>query len=302
MPWWKNIGSSSLRLMMRTAFGGREAVMVGTSLSRNTNVLNLCLDSIFKLPLNHPGTTMHHLRDRYDELCRRKETLPYMMNMRTPLGFNLDLVLSYLPADFFAYSSAQHIENPIQPEINKVALLMALFGWQGHKHATLGEQLGSVSCQACFRVLGLWLFKSKEVNEAGDEVTGAAMNKLDVVKEHRDYCPWQNAASQNGQRASVISSTSTLAGWEIIVRILKNDHHLRSSGERTGSRGSRQLSIDNASEYASTFGDVDDEAAKSVQDEKEKRMLRRLRRVKSLFETKGKKLQRPGTRNETPTS
>ena len=67
-----------------------------------------------------------------------------MMNMRTPLGFNLDLVLSYLPADFFAYSSAQHIENPIQPEINKVALLMALFGWQGHKHATLGEQLGSL--------------------------------------------------------------------------------------------------------------------------------------------------------------
>ena len=226
-----------------------------------------------------------------------------MMNMRTPPGFNLDLTLSYLPSDFFACSSAQHIEIPIQPEINKVAFLMALFGWQGYKHATLGEQLGSVSCQACFRVLGLWLFKSKEVNEAGEEVTGAAMNKLDVVKEHRDYCPWQNAASQNGQRASVISSTSTLAGWEIIIRILKNDHHLRSSGERTGSRGSRQLSVDNASEYASTFGtEVDDEAAKSVRDEKEKRMLRRLRRVKSLFETKGKKLQKPETRNERPAS
>ena len=266
-------------------------------------MLNRCLDSIFKLPLNHPGTTIHHLRDRYDELCTRKETLPYLMNMRTPQGFDLDLVLSYLPADFFACSSAQHIENPTQPEVNKVAFLMALFGWQGHVHATLGDQIGSVSCQACFRVLGLWLFKSKEVNEAGEEVTGAAMNKLDVVKEHRDYCPWQNAASQNGQRASVISSTSTLAGWEIIIRILKNDHHLRSSGERTGSRGSRQPSVDNASEYAITFAtEVDDEAARSVRDEKEKRMLRRLRRVKSLFETKGKKLQKAGTNNETPTS
>lgn len=226
-----------------------------------------------------------------------------MMNIRTPPGFDLDLILSYLPPDFFACSSAQHIENPIQPEINKVAFLMALFGWQGHKHEKLGDQVGSVSCQACFRVLGLWLFKSKEVNEAGEEVTGAAMSKLDVVKEHRDYCPWQNAASQNGQRASVITSTSTLAGWEIILRILKNDHHLRSNGERLGSRGSRQPSVDNASEYASTFGtEVDDEAAKIVRDEKDKRMLRRLRRVKSLFETKGKKLQRPGTRNETPTS
>jgi Rsm1-like len=226
-----------------------------------------------------------------------------MMNMRTPPGFDLDLILSYLPPDFFACTSAQLFDNSLNSDVNKVAFLMALFGWQGHKHEKLGEQLGSVSCQACFRVLGLWLFKSKEVNEAGEEVTGAAMSKLDVVKEHRDYCPWQNAASQNGQRASVISSTSTLAGWEIIMRILKNDHHLRSSGERLGSRGSRQPSVDNASEFASTFGaDVDDEAAKSIRDEKDKRMLRRLRRVKSLFETKGKKLQRTGTRNETPAS
>jgi hypothetical protein len=224
-----------------------------------------------------------------------------MMNMRTPPGFDLDLVLSYLPPDFFACSLAQQIETPIQLEVNKVAFLMALFGWQGHTHEKLGEQLGSVSCQACFRVLGLWLFKSKEINEAGEEVTGAAMSKLDAVKQHRDYCPWQNAASQNGRRTSVISSTSALAGWEIIIRILKNDHHLRSSGERLGSRGSKQPSVDNASEFASTFGtEVDDEEARSIRNEKDRRMLRRLRRVKSLFETKGKKLQRPGTRSETP--
>jgi Rsm1-like len=259
------------------------------------------IDSIFKLPLNHPGRTIQNLRNRYDELCIRKETLPYMMNMRTPPNFDLDLILSYLPPDFFACSSTQQIEIPTQPEINEVAFLMALFGWQGHTHDKLGEQLGSVSCQACFRVLGLWLFKSKEINEAGEEVTGAAMNKLDVIKVHRDYCPWQNATSQNGQRSSVISSTSNLAGWEIILRILKNDHHLRSSGERLGSRGSRQHSVDNASETASPFViDVDDEEAKSIRDEKDKTMLRRLRRVKSLFETKGKRLQRPGTRNETP--
>jgi len=261
------------------------------------------LDSIFKLPLNHPGTTIHQLHDRYDELCARKETLPYMMNVRKPPGFDLDLILSYLPSDFFASTSAQHIGNPVQQEVNRVAFVMALFGWQGHKHEKLGEQLGSVSCQACFRVLGLWLFKSKEVNEAGEEITGAAMSKLDIVKEHRDYCPWQNAASQNGLRASAISSASALAGWEIIIRILKNDHHLRLSGERLGSRESRQPSVDNASEFASTFGtEVDDEAAKSIRDEKDKTMLRRLRRVKSLFETKGKKLQQPGTRNESPAS
>jgi hypothetical protein len=226
-----------------------------------------------------------------------------MMNMRTPPTFDLDLILSFLPPDFFACSSVQEIASPPQPEVNKVAFLMALFGWQGHTHNQLGAQLGSVSCQACFRVLGLWLFKSKEVNEAGEEVTGAAMNRLDLVKEHRDYCPWQNAASQNGQRAAVISSTSTLAGWEIILRILKNDHHLRTSGERLGSRASRQTSADNASEFARTFGsEVDNEEAKSILDAKDKARWARLRRVKSLFETKGKKLQRPGMRNEMPAS
>jgi hypothetical protein len=258
-------------------------------------------DSIFKLPLNHPGTTIRHLRERYNELCTRKETLPYMMNMRTPPGFDLDQVLSYLPPDFFACSSAQQIENTPQLDVNKVAFLMALFGWQGHIHSQLGVQLGSVSCQACFRVLGLWLFKSKEVNDAGEEVTGAAMDRLDVVKEHRDYCPWQNAASQNGQRASIISSTGRLAGWETILRILKNDHHLRTSSERVGSRASRQTSVDNASEFASAFGtEVDDEEAKSILDAKDKARWARLRRVKSLFETKGKKLQKTGIRNEMP--
>jgi hypothetical protein len=266
-------------------------------------ILISLVDSIFKLPLNHPGTTIHNLRERYDELCKREKALPYMMNMRTPPGFDLDLIMSYLPPDFFARSSAQQIETPTKPEVNKVAFLMALFGWQGHTHDRLGIQLDSVSCQACFRVLGLWLFKSKEVNEAGEEVTGAAMNKLDVVKEHRDYCPWRNAASQNGHRASVISSTSTLTGWGTLLRILKNDHHIRTSGERLGSRASRQTSVDNASEFASTFGtEFDDEEAKSIRDANDKARWRRLRRVKSLFESKGKKLQKPGTRNETPTT
>jgi len=215
-----------------------------------------------------------------------------MMNMRTPDEFDLELVLTYLPSDFFESPAAAQTETVTESEINKIAFLMALFGWQGHKHERLGTQLGSVSCHACFRVLGLWLFKSKEVDEAGEEVTGAAMSKLDVVKEHREYCPWQNASSQNGQRTSITSSTSTFSGWETIIRILKNDHYLRTSGERQSLRASRQTSVDSASE---------DEEAKSARDAKDKAKWIRLRKVKSLFETKAKKAQRvSGTRTQTP--
>jgi len=211
--------------------------------------------------------------------------------MRPPPGFSIDLILSYLPPHFFNSLPAISDSGSSPPsEINKVAFIMALCGWEGHIHERLGEQLGSVSCQACFRVLGLWIFKSKEVNEAGEELAEAVVNHLDVVKEHREYCPWKNAASQNGQKATTQTSTSAMAGWEVLLRLLKNDHHLRT---RQGNR-SKQPSMDNATEVSSMVGtEVDDDGDMSIRDTKDKERWARLRRVKSLFDTKaGKKLSR----------
>jgi len=235
------------------------------------------------LPLNHPPTTIESLRERYHELLERSQTLPYPFNMRTPEGFDLELVLSYLPAGFFNSPTSGDQSNSAPAEANKVAFMMALFGWQGHKHERLGTQLGSVSCHACFRVLGLWIFKSKEVNEAGEEVAGAVVDRLDVIKEHRDYCPWQNAKSQNGKNPTK-TSTSSMAGWEIVLRILKNDHHLRTAKDP---QARKARSPGTANEVIQA--DVDDDDAKSIRDEKDKERWARLRRVKSLFETKHKR-------------
>lgn len=247
-----------------------------------------CDDSIFKLPLNHTETTFRNLRERYDEINKRSKNLPYIFNLRTPPRFDLDVVIGHLPPNFFASDSLQNEEPPV----NKVALLMALFGWQGHTHDRLGAQLESVSCQACFRVLGLWIFKSKEVNEAGEEVVGAAMSCLDPVKEHRDYCPWRNAISQNG-KGPVKTSSTGMAGWEIILRILQNDHLLRSRRESPVGK-IRPVAPDDSGEKDSGIEtDVGDDDAMSIRDEEDKKRWARLRRVKSLFETKvGKKLQR----------
>lgn len=209
--------------------------------------------------------------------------------MRAPPDFDLDVVISTLPLDFFSTASQ---DGEVQsPEINRVALLMALFGWQGHTHDRMGPQMGSVSCQACFRVLGLWIFKSKEVNDTGEEVTGAAMSCLDVVKEHRDYCPWQNATSQNG-KGPTKTSTTGMAGWEIILRILHNDHVLRS---RRHSPSNTRSSPKNSAEISSIPGfDGADDDAMSIRDEEDKKRFARLRSFKSLlFDTKGsKKIQR----------
>ena len=204
------------------------------------------------------------------------------MNMRTPAGFEIDTITGYLAKDFFADHEPSDLgKSP--GEVNKVAVLMALFGWQGHSHERLGSQVGSVSCQACFRVLGLWLFKSKEVNEAEEEVVGAAVSCLDVTKEHREYCPWRNPASQSGSTAS-----TSLAGWEVVLRVLKNDYYLRTNGERAASKVSRQATPQR--EGTPVIDDeIDDADAESIREENDKKRWARLRRVKSLFNTKSDK-------------
>ncbi|TVY53970.1 mRNA export factor rsm1 [Lachnellula cervina] len=253
-----------------------------------------CDDSIFKLSLNNAEITIQTLRERYNELYNRSENLPYSFNIRTPPNFDLDLILSYLPNNFFV--SLDKSEDVPPAKVNKVAFIMALFGWQGYKHERLGVQSGSVSCQACFRVLGLWIFKSKEINQAGEEVANPVVNCLDVVKEHRDYCPWRNAASQNGQKATDNSESTALAGWEIVLRVLKNDHYFRHGNEIQAARASvsvasKPVASDAVSEIHSTLDE--DEDAKS-RDEKDSQRWARLKRVKSLFDTKGgKKGKRP---------
>jgi hypothetical protein len=259
-------------------------------LSRSSGWIRLTfIDSIFKLPLTHAANTMQALKERYQELVARRDNLPYSFNMRTPEDFDLDLVLSYIPR---GYLNPSESSDTAPKEINRVAFLMALFGWQGHAHERMGPQLGSLSCHACFRVLGLWLFKSKSVNAAGEEVAGPIVNGLDVCLEHRDYCPWRNAISQNGQVPTGKLPETRVPGWEIIVRVLKNESQLRASKEHPRPKPKEPVT-EGAVDPVIT--EIDNEDAKSIRDEKDKERWVRLRRVKSLFETKaGKKLHRPG--------
>jgi hypothetical protein len=249
-----------------------------------------CDETIFKLPLNHPPTTLETLRERYDELCLRKDSLPYEFNLNLPPSFNLESVISHLPKDFFAPQAATSTNVPPETtEVNRIALTLAIFGWQGHTHPRLGDQLGSVSCTACFRVLGLWLFKSKAVSATGEETEGAVVNGLNPVKEHREYCPWSNAVSQNGREKS---STSNLAGWEIVLTVLKNEYYLRSGREKENERVGRPVTEVGVESLTGEGGD-DEMAEMRERDVKDKERWARLRRVKSLFDTKStKNLQR----------
>jgi hypothetical protein len=261
----------------------------------HVRTLNLDADTIFKLPLNHAPTTLHTLRERYDALRSISDRLPYMHNLHPPADFDLDTVISYLPKDFFIASNIDvELSNPaVYPEVNGVAFILALFGWRARPETKIRD--GAAVCDACFRTLGLWLFKSKEVNEVGEVVRPATMNYLDPVDQHREYCPWKNPKSQSGSgSANKSMQFLELAAWQIIIRVLKNDHRLREAGKGSEIDKSRAgAAITTSQTNTALDKDYDDEDAESVREEKDKERWARLRRVKSLFDTKSvKKLRR----------
>jgi hypothetical protein len=247
-----------------------------------------CDDTIHKLPLNDATVILRDIHERYGQLCTRTNTLPYEFNLRLPASFDFDAVMSYLPKKFFTNISNPSDPNPPpeMPEVNRVALKLALFGWQGHSVPRTGNDADAITCKACFRVLGLWLFKSKEVSPEGKEIVPATMLFLDVITEHRSYCPWRNPVSQNGHGKS---STSNMAGWEIVQKVLKNEYYLRHGGDisRPTTAGSSTTGVSGVSLIEQE--DDDEEVGMAAREEKDKERWARLRRVKSLFDTKGMK-------------
>ncbi|KAI9151976.1 zinc finger domain-containing protein [Paramyrothecium foliicola] len=274
--------------------------------------------------------TVAELRQRYDELCARKPFLPYEFNLRLPEGLDLDQILQQLPPDFFS-EPAPTQGLPTQAP-NRVAFALALFGWQGLTNTRIGAVPNSASCHTCLRRLGLWMFKSKEVDEHGQVLVPAPMDYLDPVREHRFFCPWKNGLAQSRTGASTAKEPAN-PGWRILLQTLKNEAHLRSVLEAPkfrsprGVRGhnpavslpnipinrvnpssvqaqdesSRDTGHDPAQSELSIGDTVEDEKEREAKD---KERWARLRRVKSLFEAKGSRrnrrpISRPGTGQST---
>jgi hypothetical protein len=272
----------------------------------------ICPDSLLRLPLAHPKTALEDLRQRYDELCARKDFLPYDFNLRLPDTLNLDSTIAHLPPDFFTNpapppSTASPTSHP-----HKTALALALLGWQGLSNPRIGPVPNSASCHTCLRRLGLWMFKSREVDpETGAVLVPAPMDHLDPLREHRFFCPWKNGAVQRNPGAKPLLSREEepKAGWEILVQVLRNDAFLRSKMDRVsgGQHGrSKSTVVPGQRDVPETPGrpttagegapvgdeEVEDEAVRRVKD---KERWARLRRVKSLFNTKaGSRLRRAG--------
>jgi hypothetical protein len=143
------------------------------------------------------------------------------------------------------------------------------------------------------------MFKSKGVDSSGKVVIPAPMEHLDVVREHRFFCPWRNAATQASPGFDT-DGGKPMPAWEVLIQTLRNEAHLRKTyGNGAGAKRSDDTATPadpNAELAEADEGDEEDQKAK------DKERWARLKKIKSLFDIKGGKgrsRSRPGTSHST---
>lgn len=250
-----------------------------------------CDDTIYRLPLVHQATAFGDLQQRYTSLNAMASDLPPTLSL--PEGMDISKITNLLTPMLSHDASNRSIPSPQNsedkptdetptkapaPSFNSSALTLALFGWQAEEN----HISGLATCTACFRRLGLWLFKS--ATDSADP----SMNRLDVVGEHRDYCPWINAISQNGS-ADRRSSLEGLAGWEVLLRTVRASRsHRRDISPPKLVDDTGPVDVDGASEVgiiASPQAVAGDQASR---DEKDKERWAKLKQLRQVFKVRKK--------------
>ncbi|KAJ6095768.1 hypothetical protein N7486_006514 [Penicillium sp. IBT 16267x] len=195
-----------------------------------------CDATIQHLQLANPDTAIAKLHDRYVNIVKLGDKLPAESVIGTPEGFNLDSLIKLLPVEWFKDSeTASEATNPqtetngeavapAQPspveaskQVNRAALAMAFFGWD----SVADGAAGLVGCKACFRRLGLWMYKPKE----NGEVT--VYTSLDVASEHMEYCPWIDPVAQSGSGKPNEKVDGLRSGWQVVAEACKVKHRRR---------------------------------------------------------------------------
>ena len=268
-----------------------------------TNVLMNPVDTIQRLPLAHHKTAIDDLRQRYVSLIAIASELPPEPSI--PEDFDLSSMSQKLAP--LLHPPIQESPSPLQPghpnppsddtitpypstpNINNSALALALFGWQAEE----GHVIGLATCTACFRRLGLWLFKPS--SSSPDSPSQSSMHRLDVVGEHRDYCPWINTLSQNGATSRRTSSLDGLAGWQTLLRAVDASvvHQRHENENKPNSRPRTAASTRDAATASEEVASVEVGAKETetveVRDEKDRERWAKLKRLKQAFHVKRKK-------------
>lgn len=256
--------------------------------------------TIQHLSLTNTDTALAGLRDRYLNLVKMGDKLPADNTIQTPEGFDLGALIKILPGGWLQETDQapevnpekeandgdqeaapqpsiedlqQSTETPKQSAeaaypINRAALAMSLFGW----NSVADGAAGLVECRACFRRLGLWMYKPRE----NGDVT--VYTSLDVTTEHMEYCPWIDRRAQSGTGRPNEKTDDLRCGWEVVAEAVKVKHR-----RRIRSRASMDMIHTNAStpSVESVEGGGDEEKKKA-----DREWWAKIRRMRQVLTTK----------------
>jgi hypothetical protein len=209
------------------------------------------------------------------------DQLPASETIELPEQVILSDIINILPPDFLdgnptseSKISGEQSSNPDPVQaIDEKAFAFAFFGWDVVKDGSSGL----LECRACFRRLGLWLYKPKE---DGKE---AVYDKLAVHNEHMEYCPWIDGKAQSGTGKSGQRPEDLLSGWQVLAQDIRTKHrrHLKSIGGSSAETPSRDS---DASSFDATT--TEDDAAQKAKD---REWWSKLRRMRDVLHVKGPK-------------
>ncbi|KAI9673050.1 MAG: hypothetical protein M1817_003214 [Caeruleum heppii] len=248
-----------------------------------------CDDAIYRLPLTRPATSLAALKERYQSLASMSSELP--QNLSLPPSLDLDSLVDHLPRSFKKVGDLNNYgeeDDKFSTLIGKEAFALALFGWQAEK----GHIEGLATCNACFRRLGLWLFRARAKDAANvedEEDEAASMSRLDVIAEHRPYCPWVNATSQSSRKSDEQHAESGMSsGWETLVRVLHSQQHLCGESGRPSTRSGSPASGGMEDRMTTErMADKERSEDRTVRDAKDKERWAKLKRLRRMFDVKG---------------
>ena len=159
-------------------------------------------------------------------------------------------------------------------DLNQDALSLAVCGWSRKDDDV-------IECKHCFRSLGLWLYR-------GDD---SAMERLDALESHLEYCPWLNPVAQDTELAlpSPITannkdSTTTspvkrkIAAWELVTHAMNKDNI--KAGRVIREQRPKTTSAE------TTSADNSNDLTPEQRDKKMKDLLKRIKDIKKPFNVK----------------
>lgn len=167
--------------------------------------------------------------------------------------------------------------TPKEPAINRTAFILASFGWDSVSDGASGL----AECSACFRRLGLWMYKPKPNGDS------AIYDALDAANEHMEYCPWINGKAQSGT-GKAQKPDELHSGWEILVQALKVKH-------RRTIRSTASVASFAVSESPSTDDPVVDDTNIEAKKASDREWWTKLRKMRQVLNVKSPNSKRKST-------